>query len=196
MNSIDKILSNVPNKLAPAKGRLLLSEPFLQDMFFKRSVVLLADYSEEGSFGLILNKPIEFSFNQIVENFPDFEAPVYMGGPVSPQSIFFIHTLGDQIKDSQKIMPGLYYGGSVEDVKTLMYEKKIHPENIRFFLGYSGWSENQLEEELERKSWVVTDTTPQEIMRQTNESFWKSIVKSLGKEFEIWTKLPSDPKLN
>lgn len=196
MNSIDKILSKVPNKLSPAQGRLLISEPFLQDMFFKRSVVLLANYSDEGSFGLILNKPIEFSFNQIVENFPDFDAPVYMGGPVSPQSIFFIHTLGDEISNSQKIMPGLYYGGSVEDVKALMHKQKIRSDNIRFFLGYSGWSENQLEEELERKSWVVTDTRPQEIMKETDETLWKTIVKSLGKEFEIWTKLPSDPKLN
>lgn len=196
MNEIDKILSRPTNKLAPDKGRLLVSEPFLRDMFFKRSVILLADYNTDGSFGLIINKPIEFRFNQVVEGFPEFEAPIYMGGPVNSESIYFIHTVGDLIQNSYEIMHGLYWGGDIEDVKILIENKTIDKNQIKFFLGYAGWSPNQLEEELERKSWVITHTRPSEIMFKQSQTFWKEIVESMGKDFEIWTRFPVDPALN
>lgn len=196
MNDIDKMLSRTINKMAPAKGRLLVSEPFLRDLFFKRSVILLADYDTDGSFGLILNKPIDFSFNQVVEGFPEFNAPVYMGGPINSESIYFIHTLGDLIKNSYKIIPGLFWGGDIEDVKILIENKTIDNANIKFFLGYSGWEANQLEEELERKSWVITHTRPGEIMFKQPKTLWKEIVESMGKDFEIWTRFPVDPSLN
>lgn len=196
MNEIDKILKLKSNKLLPGQGRLLISEPFLMDMFFKRSVVLLADYNDDGSFGLILNKPVEFKFNEVIQGFPKFDAPIYMGGPISTESVFFIHTMGELIQDSHEIMPGLFWGGDPDDVKTLIRENQLSKENIKFFLGYSGWGAHQLDEELEHHSWVITDTRPNEIMTKTSEAMWRKLVKSLGKEFEIWTKFPSDPKLN
>ncbi|MFO8053621.1 MAG: YqgE/AlgH family protein [Bacteroidales bacterium] len=196
MVDIDKLLSLKIDTLAPKAGRLLISEPFLQDMFFKRSVVLLADHNKDGSFGLILNKPVEMKFNEIVQNFPHFEVPLYMGGPVKTDSVFFIHSLGDQIKNSYPIIPGLYWGGDIEDVKQMIREKALGKYQIKFFLGYSGWSENQLNEELERNSWVITDTRSKEVLEKPAESMWQKMVKSLGKEFDIWTKLPHDPRLN
>lgn len=196
MNEIDKILALKSNKLSPTQGRLLISEPFLRDMFFKRSVVMLADHNTDGSFGLILNKPVEFKFNEVVKGFPSFDAPVYMGGPLSTENIFFIHTLGDWIDGTYEIMEGLYWGGNIETVKTLMEDGKLNNRQIKFFLGYSGWAPNQLDEELKRYSWVITDSRPSEIMKEQSEEMWKNIVLSLGKEFKIWTRFPTDPQMN
>lgn len=196
MNEIDKILSLKSSKLSPTQGRLLISEPFLRDMFFKRSVVMLANHNNEGSFGVILNKPVEFKFNEVVQGFPQFEAPIYMGGPVSTENIFFIHTMGEWIDESHEIMQGLYWGGNIETVKALMEDGKLDKNQIKFFLGYSGWAPNQLAEELKKYSWVITDSRPSKIMKPHSEDLWKNIVMSLGKEFEIWTRFPTAPQMN
>lgn len=196
MKEIDKILNRKPNKLTPKQGRLLISDPFLQDMFFKRSVVLLLDYHDDGAFGLILNKPIEFSFNQVVKGFPQFESPIYMGGPISNQTVFFIHTVGDLIANSNEITSGLYWGGEVLDVKKLMKENRLSNENIKFYLGYTGWGEHQLDQELRYDSWVISETSVAEIMQQQTAKFWNAMVKNLGKDFEIWTRFPPDPNMN
>lgn len=196
MKAIDKILARKPNRLTPKQGRLLISEPFLHDIFFKRSVVILLDHNTDGSFGLILNKPVEFSFDQVVKGFPAFDSPVYMGGPISSQTIFFIHTMGDLISNSNEIISGLYWGGEVSDVKELMRKNRLSSQNIKFFLGYAGWGQQQLEQELQYDSWVIAETSVSEIMQPHTAKSWITMVKNLGKEYEVWTRFPSDPKMN
>ncbi|MCX6269889.1 MAG: YqgE/AlgH family protein [Bacteroidetes bacterium] len=132
--------------LKPLTGRLLISEPALQDFYFRKSVILLADHSAEGSFGLIINKPVDVKLTEVVKDFPEFEARVFLGGPVKTDSIFFIHTRNDLISNSTKILEGLYWGGDIEQVKKLMQASLILPQHIRFFIGYSGWAPGQLDE--------------------------------------------------
>ncbi len=122
MTDINKIIKIKTNDIRPSKGKILISEPLLSDNYFKRSVVLLAEHNEEGSFGIILNKPMDNKFNEILKDFPDFGGPLYLGGPVSNSSLFFIHTLGDVIENSQEIMDGLYWGGDIESVKELILD--------------------------------------------------------------------------
>ena len=127
MTDINKIIKIKANNLKPSKGKILISEPLLADNYFKRSVVLLAEHNEEGSFGIIMNKPIDNKFNEIVTDFPEYTGQLFLGGPVSNSSLFFIHTLGDLIENSMKIMDGLYWGGDIESVRELMILKQINP---------------------------------------------------------------------
>ena len=90
--------------LKPACGRFLISEPSLQDFYFRKSVVLLAEHNDEGSFGLIVNKPVSVKLSEIVKGFPVFESPVFLGGPVKTDSLFYLHTCGEAIRESMKIM--------------------------------------------------------------------------------------------
>lgn len=184
------------SNIKPTQGRVLISEPFLQDQYFKRSVVLLADHSEEGSFGIILNKPINIKLNEVINEFPDFDGQLYMGGPVKTDSLFFVHTLGETIEGSMKIMDGLYWGGDIEVVKEMMRLKQITPDKIRFFIGYSGWESNQLEDELKRNSWVVSKTHVGQVINDNPADLWKNLIKTLGKEYEQWVNYPLDPSLN
>jgi putative transcriptional regulator len=188
----NKKLSNIP----PAPGRILISEPLLQDFYFRRSVVLLADHSDEGTFGLILNKPVDVRFNDVIKGFPNFKAPLYLGGPVQTSNLYFIHTLGEKVEGSMKILDGLYWGGDIEQIKEMMTLDQLNPSNIRFFIGYSGWVSKQLDRELDENSWVVSSASTEQLIHANPDNLWRDIVKTLGKDFSLWANYPPDPLLN
>ena len=136
MTDINDILKIKTNDIKPAKGKILISEPFLIDYYFKRSVVLLAEHNEEGTFGLIINKPVDIALSDVLHDFPEFDSPVYLGGPVKTDSLYFIHTLGDRLENSLEITEGLYWGGDIEVVKEMITLGKITAKEIKFFVGY------------------------------------------------------------
>jgi putative transcriptional regulator len=193
---IDRLIQIKSNDLKPAKGRLLLSEPFMGDYYFGRAVILLAEHNANGSFGLILNKPISKLLSEVTKDFPDVEVPLYLGGPVEPSRLFFIHTLGNEISDSIEVMKGLFWGGNMEDVLELAQLKKLTPGNSRFFLGYAGWGANQMEEELKRNSWAITRASAELIFKTKSELLWKKLTRKLGNEYRLWDKFPVNPSLN
>jgi putative transcriptional regulator len=180
----------------PKKGKILISEPFLSDNYFKRSVVLITEHSKEGTVGFILNKPVELSVADILEDFPSFEADISIGGPVGTNTVHYIHTLGDLIPNSAKIMKGIYWGGDFDAVKRLANAGTINPKQLRFFLGYSGWRPDQLEEELEQNAWAVEDIDPGKVMNYTLESTWKSTLEEFGERYKMWLLTPDTPNLN
>ena len=181
--------------IRPHQGIILISEPSLRDFYFRQSVVLLAEHNEDGSFGVIINKPIETRLNAVLKDFPDFNAPVFLGGPVKTDSIFFIHTL-ENIENSLKIMDGLYWGGDIEKIRDLMDQHQITDQEIRFFVGYSGWNPKQLDREISEKSWVLSHTNVNEVITVHPEKLWSNHLKNMGKEYAIWANFPTDPTFN
>ncbi len=193
---IDRLVQIRPNDLKPAKGRLLLSEPFMGDYYFGRSVVLLAEHNQEGSFGLVLNKPVNKRVNEVTEDFPVLDAPLFIGGPVEPNRLFFIHTLGNDISDAIEVVDGLFWGGNMEDVMELAQIKKLTPQNSRFFLGYAGWGAHQMEDELKRNSWAITTATSDFILKTDPALLWKKLTRKLGSDYRLWAKFPVNPNMN
>lgn len=183
------------NSLAPQKGRILISEPLLNDSYFKRSVVLLTEYTKEGSVGFVLNKPINMSIQDVISDFPEFNTTIYVGGPVSKDTIHFIHTVGELLPESMHVKDNIYWGGDFERVKELIREKLITPEQIRFFLGYSGWSPNQLDEEIESSAWLVSELGGNKIMKP-DSNLWKDILLNKGNHYRIWINCPENPAMN
>lgn len=184
-------------KLKPKKGKLLIAEPTLTgDVAFNRSVVLLAEHNEEGSVGFILNKPLEYFINDLVtEIFVPFR--VYNGGPVEQDNLYFIHTVPHLINDSVEISDGIFWGGDFERTIELINQKEISEEDIRFFLGYSGWASLQLDQELLSKSWIVVKNEDQsEIIRKSTTAFWKEKMLQLGGDYLLWSNAPENPSLN
>ncbi len=193
---IDRLIQIKSNNLKPAKGRLLLSEPFMGDYYFGRAVILLAEHNAEGSFGLVLNKPVSKMLSEVAKDFPGMNVPLYIGGPVEPNRLFFIHMLGNEISDSIEVIKGLFWGGNMEDVRELAHLQKLTPENSRFFLGYAGWGANQMEDELKRNSWAVTRASAEIIFKTKSELLWKKLIRKLGSEYRLWDKFPVNPNLN
>ncbi|MEJ2595455.1 MAG: YqgE/AlgH family protein [bacterium] len=196
MKEIDRFIQIKSNDIKPARGRLLLSEPFMGDFYFGRSVVLLAEHNEEGTFGVIMNKPVTAKFNEVLKDFPAFDATVYLGGPVESNSLFYIHTIGENIEGATEIMKGLYWGGDIEMLKEMILLKTIQPEDIRFFIGYSGWGANQLDTELKRNSWVITRTSKSRLMKMNPMNMWENLLDNMGDNYRYWSKFPVDPNMN
>ncbi len=196
MKEIDRFIRIKSNDLLPARGRILLSEPFMGDYYFGRAVVLLAEHNEEGSFGVIMNKPVTAKFNEVLKDFPEFDAPIYLGGPVETDSLFYIHTKGDQLEGATEIVEGLFWGGDIEALKELILIKRIEPNDIRFFIGYSGWAADQLSTELKRNSWVITRASRQKLFTVDPMNMWENLLNKMGETYQYWTKFPIDPTMN
>jgi putative transcriptional regulator len=184
------------NNISPQKGRILIAEPFLPGDYFSRSVILLVAYSEKGAVGFILNKKIEFSMQEVFSDFPEFEAQVFLGGPVSADSIYYIHKLGDILPGSIHVLGNLYWGGDFGALKTQVARGLISPADIRFFLGYSGWDAGQLERELKENSWLVTNVEEEAVMKDPNETSWTDFVKKAGNRYKVWENYPENPMMN
>ena len=169
----------------------------MNDFHFGRSVVLLVDHSEtDGTFGVIVNKKLDVSVNQIVDDFPDFDAPVYLGGPVADDQIFFMHTMGDLNPQSSEIMDGLYWGGDNKTLDTLIATGIANEDNVRFFLGYSGWESGQLVGELVRNSWLVNRVGTERLLTTPTTEMWETFVGFLGKDYEMWKRFPMNAEDN
>lgn len=181
----------------PTKGDLLIAEPsIIGDISFNRSVVLLTDHSNEGSIGFILNKPLDYTIKDLI---PEIDASfkVYNGGPVEQDNLYFIHKVPELIPNSIEISLGIYWGGDFSEVANLISEGKIIEKDIKFFLGYSGWENNQLEEELKSNSWVVTKNVyKKSIIEKDYEFFWKEKMVELGGDYSIWSNAPENPSFN
>jgi putative transcriptional regulator len=179
------------------KGYLLIAEPStLGDTSFNRSVILLADHTAAGSVGFIINKPLQYTIRDLV---PDIEAnfQIYNGGPVEQDNLYFIHNIPDLIPESIEISNGIYWGGNFETTRDLINQGKINKNNIRFFLGYSGWDANQLSSEMQLKSWIVaTNIYENKIIGKSTIHFWKEKILELGGEYLIWSNAPENPALN
>jgi putative transcriptional regulator len=184
------------NNIAPQKGRILIAEPFLSGNYFNRSVVLLVAHSTKGAVGFILNKRVEFPIHEIFPDFPGFDAKVYLGGPVSTDSVYFIHKMGDQIPGSIHVLGNIYWGGDFMELKRQIKIGLLHPSDVRFFLGYSGWDSGQLEQEIKEDSWLVTDVDEDAVMRELNQASWADFVKKAGNRYTIWENFPENPSLN
>ena len=180
----------------PPNGSVLLAEPFLEDENFKRSVVLLCQHvPEEGTFGLVLNQPSSLLLADVVEGiYGDF--PLYIGGPVQQNTLHYIHLLGDVIEHSISLGNGLFWAGNFEQIKALINLGQVKANEVRFFLGYAGWSDGQLRDELEQKSWIVGKTTPDTIFSTNEPTLWQVILKQMGGTYKQFAYYPSDPKLN
>jgi putative transcriptional regulator len=179
------------------KGQLLIAEPsIIGDLSFNRSVILLADHNHEGSVGFILNKPLDYTINDLI---PEIEASfkIYNGGPVEQDNLYFIHTIPELITGSVEISNGIFWGGDFELTRSLINEGKINKEDIRFFLGYTGWSANQLESELKENSWImIANNYKSTILSKSSSQFWKEKIIELGGDYLIWSNAPENPILN
>jgi putative transcriptional regulator len=183
--------------IKPKKGKLLIAEPSLAgDVSFSRSVVLLAEHNQEGSVGFILNKPLTYTINDLVQ---EIQVPfkVYNGGPVEQDNLYFIHKVPELIDNSIEISNGIYWGGDFDKIIELINSNAISKEDIRFFLGYTGWDSLQLDKEVLSKSWVIVPNRYEsDIIQKAPDAFWKEKMIELGGDYLLWSNTPENPSLN
>ncbi len=182
--------------IEPAAGILLIADPFLKDPNFIRTVVFLCEHQEQGSFGFVLNKQFEQTLDELITDLEGHRLPVYYGGPVQQDTIHFLHQYPELIPDSFPVGPGIFWGGNFESVTALIKTKSIDSDKIKFFIGYSGWGDGQLNNELKEKSWLTVTATRNLVFNTRHTEVWKGSLQHLGGEYEMMINFPIDPQLN
>ena len=196
MNIDSDIFKIQSNNVLPSRGKILISEPFLRDVTFGRSVVLLIDHTEEGSMGLIINKQLPIFVNDIIKEFKYIEnIPLYKGGPIATDTLFYLHTLAD-IPGAIPISKGLFLNGDFEEIKRYILQGNQIDRYIRFFLGYSGWESEQLSTELRENTWLVSKEENAYLMNGDTKDMWKQALEKLGSKYETWSRFPQVPTFN
>lgn len=177
-------------------GTLLIADPFLRDPNFMRSVILMCEHKEEGSFGFILNRKYDQHLGELITGLKNPGFPVYYGGPVQADTLHFLHQRPDLINGGAIVSDDIFWGGDFETVVQLIKNNRLTNQDIRFFVGYSGWGEGQLEEEMKSKSWITGEGTRKIIFSPNIDGTWKEALKQLGGEYVQMTNYPIDPQLN
>ena len=191
---LESIIYKDPTIVNPQKGDLLIAEPLLDEPYFKRSVILLLDEdNNQGHIGLALNKITPVSLQDL---FPDWKAgaevPVYSGGPVEADRLFMLHTMGDRFEGSMEVSPGL-----TDDIIDYINNNRYADGNIRFFLGYSGWSRGQLTSEILKNTWALNPNPGHtDVLTGAEDLYWRREVRRLGEKYRSWLLVPSNPAFN
>lgn len=182
--------------MKPTKGKLLIAEPaILNDSSFNRTIVLLTEHTNQSSVGFILNRPLEYTLNDLL---PDINCNflVYQGGPVEQDNLYFVHKIPQLLPDSIEVANGIFWGGNFESLKELLNNEKIKTSDIRFFLGYSGWEKKQLDEEMNQNSWFVEENDFENIFSVDDGNLWKNKLLQKGGNYKLWANAPSNFNLN
>ncbi|MBE9583728.1 YqgE/AlgH family protein [Mucilaginibacter sp. JRF] len=185
------------NTISAAAGRLLISEPFMMDPNFKRSVILLTEYSEEGAVGFVLNHQTDMLLGDILPEVSYSDLPVYEGGPVAKNTLHFIHRCPQKISGGIEIWDNMFWGGDFEEVKQLINGYQLDESEIKFFAGYSGWTQGQLDDELKEDTWIVANRLNADlIFANSEQNLWREVVISLGSRYAHIANFPENPSLN
>lgn len=180
----------------PKAGQLLIAEPLLSDDHFTRSVILLCEHSSEGSVGFVLNQKSDYKLHDLLTDFITNGPTVYKGGPVQKDTLHMIHKAPHILGAGMQIAKDVYWGGSFDEIKQIASSGVDIENDLRLFLGYSGWAPGQLEDEIKEGTWLLANATEDIIFGTSHKDIWKKSISLLGKEYAYLAHIPTDPQLN
>ena len=179
-----------------APGVLLVAEPALLDPNFRRTVVLLCDHNDEGSFGLILNRPTELHLGEVLAESIALDAPLYFGGPVQTDSLHYLHAYADEVDEAVAVLDGVGWGGPFDEIIEQVQQGTLDADGFRFYVGYSGWGAGQLAEEIDEGGWIVLPGSAAAVFGGDPTVLWRDVMRSLGGEYALLSTYPDDPRMN
>jgi putative transcriptional regulator len=179
------------------RGTLLLAAPALKDPNFDRTVVFIAEHSEDGAMGLVLNRPSEAP---VIDAIPDLtwvadsgDELVYVGGPVAPNGVIVLAEWEDPSQAVVLVDDDLgFVPGDVEDTDALAAAVR----RARVYAGHAGWGPGQLEDEIADEAWIVESPLREELFSDDPEGLWSAVLRRKGREFALLSTMPPDPTLN
>ena len=169
----------------------------MTDPNFKRAVIFITEYHQEGAVGFVLNHKSDNKLGDLLPDVSYSEMPVYNGGPVAMDTLHFIHRCPDKIPGGLEIWDGIYWGGDFGTIKTLINNYQLNKDEVKFFTGYSGWTTGQLDNELQEDTWIVTNKFDHDaIFAEEENNLWRQIVIGLGQRYAHIANFPENPTLN
>lgn len=185
--------------LEPAKGRFLIALPTLRDPNFVRTVVLLCEHNDEGSIGLIVNRPTQVKLSAGLPG-PLAEAwegdLLFQGGPVSPSNVFALHNIPALMGESQEVLPGVWFGAGTPSVAERLQKPPRPGESLRLYAGYAGWGPGQLAQEMKQTAWIVGPAAAELVYSPTPKTVWMAALQAIGGPAAFLATAPEDPRWN
>ena len=181
-------------------GTLLISKPFLGDPNFERSVVLVCrDEAAHGTFGLVLNRLTNLTLGEVLDlpaPVPAIEGmPLYLGGPVEQNTLHYLHRVAE-LPGAHDLGQGVFWAGDFDRLLEMLSSGVVLPTDVRLFVGYSGWSQGQLEAEMKQQSWIRQPASAGKVFTLASDAFWRDILREKGGRFKVLANYPVDPSLN
>jgi putative transcriptional regulator len=158
-------------------GAVLISAPTLEDPNFDKVVIYMAEYNQQGALGFVVNKVFERSFNELTEFRHSRPFPLYVGGPVDKEKLYFIHRMPDSIKEGTPIGDGVYLGGNFKQAVQYINTTGDAENNLRLFIGYSGWDAGELEAEIKEGSWLPVPASATTLFQTSENLLWEELYK-------------------
>ena len=179
------------------KGTLLISTPnILGDLYFNRSIIILTEVKNQEVVGFIINKTLGYQLSDLYKNVKNKKIKIFSGGPVSQDNLYFMHNKPELITNSVKFNNNMYWGGNFESVIELINENKLDNSSIKFFSGYTGWSHDQLTDEINNDSWIILNNKEKIEFNTDTNLLWGECMREMGEEFKIWSNAPENPQSN
>jgi putative transcriptional regulator len=178
-------------------GTVLLSEPFLNDFAFKRSVCLICDHKpEEGTFGFIINRKTNRKVWELTDELKGVDADVYYGGPVGGDSLYYLHDNRYQLDEAKQISENVFWGGNFEQLKSLLVNGEVDLSTIKFIIGYSGWDPGQLRKEIIENAWILNNEVSHRLIFSSSPKLWHDIMYDMDGIYRKMAQMPENPDLN
>ena len=181
--------------ITPAPGVLLIAPPMMRDPNFWRAVLLLCEHGPEGSFGLILNRPLTLALSEVINDL-EGDDMISLGGPVQQNTLHFLHRHGELVTEAIPIIDGIHWGGDFDAIKTIVQTEMASPQDLRFFLGYAGWSPSQLEEEIDGGGWFLAHAADVLVFPEEPQTLWRTVLRRMGGDYALLANFPNDPRMN
>jgi putative transcriptional regulator len=178
------------------QGKILIAHPLLNDGFFNRSVICLTNYNEEGAVGFNLNFKTQFLLRDVRPEVKNGNFPIFEGGPVARNQLFFMHTLGHDVSDSYQVNDQIFIGGDFNELLHLIEHGGIRSYQVRFFAGYSGWGEQQLDDEIRKNHWLINEPVDSEIFKINPDELWGLQLSQIKGSYSLFANFGSDPSMN
>lgn len=178
------------------QGNILIAQPFLQDGYFKRSVIYLCEQNGDGVIGFVLNRPQGMLLRDVIPHIKNGNFPVFEGGPVSVNQLYYIHTIGEKLNDSVHITGGVYWGGNFFELAHMIEHGQVSPQEVRFFVGCSSWGLEQLTDELADNAWFMKQTDYSDLVAVKPSELWGSELAKLNPGYRAFSDFAHDPSLN
>ena len=175
------------------KGTFLVSQPMISDKRFEKTIILITESNKDEILGFVINKKTNIRVSNLTQGLKNRTDSCYYGGPVQVDNLFYFHQKGSIINNSKKIFNNIYFGGDFNQIKEYIKCGIINKKEIKFFLGYCGWEEKQLENELKEKSWVVINKKMDFFNYTLN---WEKSLIEFDEEYKIWINAKDNFHLN
>jgi putative transcriptional regulator len=185
-----------PSGRSPAPGSILVAEPPMADPNFRRAVVLVCEHTTEGSFGLVLNRPSGLTLAEAAAETLPFDAELWLGGPVQTDTLHYLHPFGDSVESALPVLDGVFWGGAFDELRDAIEQGRVLSEEVRFFVGYSGWGPGQLDVEVDEGAWIVLDGDRDVVFAESDDALWRSLLRQMGGEYALLSTFPDDPSMN